>query len=152
MHVSHRTRVYTMIAMNADEMMQYVTPDLDPRKPAHHLFMYKGLHCRQTRRVFNALDALNASLAVDRPMTIIEIGTFHGAFTNVLADHDISTGAEIHTFDIKAYSSVQRLPNVTYHVGSCFESSTMSVIDGLVKRAGRCLMFLDGDHKENEMN
>ncbi len=137
--------------MNADEMMQFVTPDLDPRKNADHLFIYKGIHCRQTRRVFNSLDALNAALADNRPKTIVEIGTFHGAFTTVLRDHDITNDTDVHTFDIKAFSSVKRLDNVTYHVGSCWETETMSVIQGLIQREGRSLVFCDGDNKEKEV-
>lgn len=136
--------------MNAEQMMQYVTPDLDPRKNADHLFIYKDLHCRQTRRVFHSLDALTLALISNSPKTIIEVGTFHGAFTQVLRDHDISDGADIHTFDIKDFRQ-PRIAETTYHIGDIF-GEQLSVFKELVAKPGRCLVFCDGGNKELEVN
>jgi hypothetical protein len=136
--------------MNADEMKQFVTPDLDPRKNADHLFMYKGLNCRQTPRVLDSLDVLCASLASDTPSIIVEIGTFHGAFTQVLKDHDICATAKLHTFDIVDFKKPQ-ISDVTYHVGDVFHDQ-LGVIKQLVSTPGRCLVFCDGGNKEREIS
>lgn len=136
--------------MNTEQMMQFVTPDLDPRKNADHLFIYKGLHCRQTRRVFDSLDALTLAISNSRPKTIIEVGTFHGAFTQVLRDHDISLGVDIHTFDIHDFQQ-PRIMETTYHVGDIFGAQLQTFKD-LVSQPGRCLVFCDGGNKELEVN
>lgn len=135
--------------MNADEMMQFVTPDLDPRKNADHLFLYRGINCRQTRRVFASLDALTQALVDNPPQTIIEIGTFHGAFTRLLRDHDISEGTEIHTFDITNFSK-PRVEEVTYHFGNVF-GDKQNTVKEIIAKPGRCLVFCDGGNKELEV-
>lgn len=144
--------MYDVGDMKTSEMRRHVTPDLDPRKNADHLFVYKGVHCRQTRNVFDSLDRLASELASDPARTIVEVGTFHGAFTQLLRDHDISAQAEIHTFDIKGFSSVVKDPNVTYVVADCWSAQCRDSIKDLVQRPGRSLVFCDGDNKEKEVN
>lgn len=136
--------------MKTDEMMQHVTPDLDPRKNADHLFMYKGVNCRQTRRVFQSLDALTAALSPDPAKTIIEVGTFHGAFTQLLRDHDISANASIHTFDITDFKK-PITGIVSKYIGDVFTDQRPVVVN-LISQPGRCLVFCDGGAKEREVN
>ena len=135
--------------MNAEQMKKYITPDLDPRKNADHLFMYKGINCRQTRRVLDSLDSLNVALSSSPPTTIIEIGTFHGAFTQLLRDHDISAQASIHTFDIIDFN--KRVEGTTLYVGDVFGDKHSCIVE-LISLPGRCLVFCDGGAKEREVN
>lgn len=136
--------------MNTEDMKLLVTPDTDPRKNADHLFLYRGIHCRQTRRVFDALDRLKEALVENPPKTIVEIGTFHGAFTRLLRDHEISEGTDMATFDIDAFK-MDPVEGVTHHVCDIWKSSSRTLIKDLADRPGRCLVFCDGGNKALEI-
>lgn len=134
------------MCMNTCEMKQYVTVNAGKR----YMFLYRGISCRQSHHVFDALDSLVLALENKSATTIIEIGTYHGAFTNLLNDHTISNDAVIHTFDILRLAT-RKNPNAHYHVGDCFNDQ-LPVIRDLIMNAGRCLIFCDGGSKEREVN
>jgi cephalosporin hydroxylase len=127
--------------------LEFVTKDLN--KGCDHLFVYKGIRCSQSPNVLTSLDKLTDSIKDNLVKHIIEIGTFNGGFTNILHDHDISSEAEVHTFDINHVSV--KLENVVYHVGDCLTQNKQKIID-LVQQDGRTLLFCDGGNKITEVN
>jgi hypothetical protein len=128
--------------MRAAEMQRFVSPD----PQASFLFLYRGGRCSQTPRVLEALDELDSSLAPG-PTTVIEVGTFAGGFTHVLSDHDITRGAELHTFDVTDWGGNRG--KATFH--SCDVPNDKALVAVLVARPGRCVLFCDGGDKEREV-
>lgn len=134
--------------MNGNEMMEHVTAD--GRGGCELLFRYRDVYCSQSRNVFTALDALYEATK-DRPAeTIVEVGTFHGGFTRILRDHNVSMWAKMHSFDIKDTLDTP-VPNVEMHIGDCFADNGAAV-SSLTTAPGRCYVFCDGGAKEKEVN
>ena len=134
---------------NGDELLlKHVTPD--PNPGCGHIFVYRGIRCSQSRWVFTALDNLDAATWDEPAERIIEIGTLYGAFTYILADHNISRYANVHTFDIRRQASVEA-PGVVYHAGDVF-GDQHDVVKHLITAPGRCFVFCDGGYKEREVN
>jgi len=137
--------------MKSADLMQYVTPDENPG--CGFLFRYRGTRVSQSRRIFEALDQLNAMLPMGTPRLIVEIGTLYGGFTRILRDHDISTHSPIYTFDIKdTVPTVFDLgTNVNRILGDVF-TVQRTYLRLLLTQPIQALVFCDGGAKEREVN
>ena len=112
------------------------------------VFKYKGQKALQVVGVENAFTALAKTVA-DNPFdVIIEIGTDFGGLTNLLADHEVSSVATIHTFDINASRFVSHNDKITFHNKNVF--SHEAEVAKLIENAKRCLLLCDGGNKEEE--
>jgi hypothetical protein len=117
-------------------LLDFVTPDRLP-----HCFIYKGIRCLQSRKVFAALDQLEPAT------TIVELGTFNGGLTTILADHPISEQATITTFDLQPVAFDN--PKITQYTGDIF--SHESLIRDLIAQPGHTIVFCDGGNKVEEV-
>jgi hypothetical protein len=109
---------------------------------------YRGHKCLQHRRIFAALDGLTIAVKSDPIKRILEIGTANGGFTHLLCDHDISSHANVYTFDIETYARVPERAEMI--VTDCFREP-QKIID-LCVRPDRTLLLCDGGAKEREVN
>jgi hypothetical protein len=112
-----------------------------------------GVSTSQHYSVVNALDKLQDYLKLlnQTPKTIIEIGTLSGGFTTLLANHEISAHAAIHTFDLinKLDNKYVKADHVQHHFVNAFETS---LIEDLLAQEGCALLFCDGGNKIKEFN
>jgi cephalosporin hydroxylase len=133
-------------AMNGEACRQFLAAGHGTQK------LYRGRRVMQMNSIFAALDQLHAALKADPVNRIVEIGTAHGGFTCILQDHDISEGAELHTFDNGARGPCEPVTGVVMYVGSCFDEEWQRLIETLCSAPGRVLLFCDGGDKEREVN
>lgn len=107
----------------------------------------------QHYNIENALDKLHEYLSLENIhiSNIIEIGTFNGGFTTLLANHKISNNAQIHTFDIgnTKHSKFVQSDKVTCYIEDVFKTNTINTI---LKENKNCLLFCDGGNKIKEFN
>ena len=110
-----------------------------------------GIHTCQAFNIDKALDELNGYLEKENIeiSTIIEIGTGLGGFTTLLANHQISNKAKIHTFDIENKRSDKfiALDKVVCYIENAFTTKTIPI---LIKNKENCLVFCDGGLKVKE--
>lgn len=112
-----------------------------------------GIPTSQHYNVANALDALydylkNQAIEI---RNIIEVGTLHGGFTTLLANHKISDDAQVHTFDIEDHkpSEFVNSEKVICHIEDVFESEKLKE---LLSSKENYLLFCDGGDKIKEFN
>jgi hypothetical protein len=113
-----------------------------------NVFKYKGQIAMQVVGVEKAFSVL-AEKIKQRPIEmIIELGTDHGGLTNLLADHEISTYAKIHTFDINGDRFKSHNDKISFNHAS-FQSSYDYIVS-LIESGGRVLLLCDGGNKKEE--
>lgn len=115
------------------------------------VFTYKGIKALQMYGVWLAFDEL-ASYALMEPFTVIvELGADHGGLTNLLADHEVSDNAIIHTFDInkERFTNLKPEKIVFHHIDI---HQNFETIGGLVRTSKRALVLCDGGDKAHEFN
>lgn len=110
-------------------------------------FSYAGIKAIQVYGVHEAFSEL-AQYVKDRPFdTIIELGADHGGLTNMLAAHEISGRAKIHTFDLNESKFTNLFPDkITFHLVDIY--TNFLYISGLC--LGRTLVLCDGGNKPLE--
>lgn len=112
------------------------------------VFKYKGQKALQVVGIEKAFTELSEAVAVNPFDVIIEIGTDFGGLTNLLADHDISDTATIHTFDINSSRFVSHNDKIIFHNKNVF-SHELEIAE-LIEGATRCLLLCDGGKKQEE--
>lgn len=115
-----------------------------------------GIFTAQHYDIKKGLDSLNSYLNKNdiHIDTIIEIGTYRGGFTTLLNSHDISTNAQIHTFDIDNTIGQEKvcihLDKVSFYCQNVFDNNT---IENLISSSkNNVLVFCDGGNKIEEFN
>lgn len=114
-------------------------------------FNYFGIKALQVYGVHEAFSEL-AQYVKDKPFDmIIELGADYGGLTNMLADHEISAGAVVHTFDLNKDKFTNLRPEkITFHHTDIY--SNFEVIGQLVSNSKRTLVLCDGGNKVLEFN
>jgi len=112
------------------------------------VFSYKGLKALQVVGVENAFTTLYENIKDDLPDIIIELGSDYGGLTNLLADHNISKNAAIHTYDINESRFVSHNDKITFHGGDMWVQ-TISIHE-LIQNSNRALVLCDGGDKRRE--
>jgi len=113
------------------------------------VFDYKGVRSTQVVGVEKAIDELNKTTHGNPFNVIVHMGTAEGGFINLLADHDISRAAELHTFDVNTKSKNNLFKNVLFHNVDVFEDN---VVEDILDTKGRVLLLCDGDNKLKKFN
>lgn len=112
------------------------------------IFSYKGLKALQVYGVEKAFSELakykNFSM-------IIELGADYGGLTNMLADHEISTDAVIHTFDINAKKFTNLNPRkIVFHNIDMYKEKSEVILLLNGNTWGYTLLLCDGGNKAFE--
>lgn len=101
----------------------------------------------QHRDILGALNKLYEENLESLPELIIEIGTSNGGFTSLLAGHDLSKNATIHTYDINDVKPFENT-NIVVHRGDIFNE--FDSLKTLIADSGRVFLFCDGGNKPKE--
>lgn len=84
--------------------------------------------------------------------TIIEIGTFTGAFTYYLSTIS-KEDCKIYSWDInESYREIHNIPKTEFILDNCFSPSSINRIDSIIKTGDRVLFLCDGGDKELEFS
>lgn len=84
--------------------------------------------------------------------TIIEIGTYTGAFTKWLS-LNMKDGAELYTLDItKQFFKFEQDPNIIFMEMDCFSDEGKEFIVDKITNGGKVLLLCDGGEKNREFN
>jgi cephalosporin hydroxylase len=115
------------------------------------VFTYKGIKALQMYGVWDAFSELAQYVYSKQFTVIIELGADHGGLTNMLADHEISDNAIIHTFDINKERFTNLKPErIVFHHTDIHKN--FETIGGLVRTSNRALVLCDGGDKAHEFN
>jgi len=111
------------------------------------VFTFAGIKAIQVYGVHEGFSEL-AQHVKDHPFeTIIELGADYGGLTNMLAAHEISDKAKIHTFDLNEAKFTNLFPEkITFHHADIY--TNFVYISGLC--LGRTLVLCDGGNKPLE--
>jgi hypothetical protein len=144
------------LKITSEKDFKNLVPNGNPQNDnkIYSIFYYNDIRLEQSLYVIRALDLLTEILSSENsmPVTIIEIGMREGGFTNVLYDHQISTHAEIYSFDIFDfnYESKFKDKNINWFVSDAFKNEEK--IKDLIQRKGTTIVFCDGGDKIKEFN
>lgn len=140
-------------------------------------FIYKDSLTAQAKTIFNTLDQFyqNINSEFNKNYIILEIGTYFGGFTKILADSALGKNSNgIHTFDIEdlmlnkrqfmiekkdivlpekkvSESLKEKCENVTFHKGDIFAFKTIAFINSIIQNQ-KLIIFCDGGDKPREFN
>lgn len=112
------------------------------------IFEYKGQKTLQVVGVEKAFEALAKENKEEPFQRIIEIGTDYGGLTNLLADHAISQGIDIYTYDINPNRFVSHNDKIKF-----FNTDVFLIEDEiaeLIGSKGKTLLLCDGGNKRKE--
>mgnify|MGYP003646616649 CR=1 FL=1 len=112
------------------------------------IFEYKGQKTLQVVGVEKAFEALAKENKEEPFQRIIEIGTDYGGLTNLLADHSISEGIDIYTYDINPNRFVSHNDKIKF-----FNTDVFLIEDEiaeLIGSKGKTLLLCDGGNKRKE--
>lgn len=111
-----------------------------------------GIKTSQNSNIILALKELNTFLNNSNIIIsdILEIGTFHGGFTTLLAE--VNPTIKIHTFDVKHpfNKPFEFYPNIFFYNENVFATNTIKEL--LKQSTHNCLLFCDGGDKIKEFN
>lgn len=118
-----------------------------------HNFELFGAQACQNR---TSLSFLSRLLEDERPVSIIEIGTYTGGLTTLFGLYGLLHDAQVYTFDIedKVPLNAKRAHlalGVKSFTLDCFSPEAETAIRAAIAR-GKCFLFCDGGDKAREFN
>jgi hypothetical protein len=113
------------------------------------VFTYNGIKALQMYGVWEGFSELAQYVYMNPFDRIIELGADFGGLTNMLADHEISDHAIIHTFDINKEKFTNLNPyKIVFHHLDIY--ANFPVIGDLIQSSRRTLLLCDGGNKAHE--
>jgi hypothetical protein len=90
------------------------------------------------------------AIIVEKPATVVEIGTQDGGLSSLLSSCVATYGGEFHTFDVVNKLKHPLHGNATLHLKDCFVA--VEEISNLIHRPGTTFLLCDGGNKIKEWN
>lgn len=101
---------------------------------------------------YRAPEALETLIADHKPTEIIEIGTYNGALTCILAEV-APEGCSVDTFDIEDHrTDATKSDSYMFFPYDSFGTPGADLIAQLIRESHRCMLLCDGGDKVKEVN